>query len=188
MLSRENWSGTTFPTMAFGQGFSATTVQMTNVFATIANGGVRVDPSIISATIDPDGTINEEPAAERDRVVSEDTARQVMAMMEAVVGEGGTAPQARIPGYRVAGKTGTAQFVDPDCRCYAGDVTASFIGVAPADSPRLAVGVFVHQPKRGRGGGELAAPVFKEITTHALRALQIPPSGKRAPRLSLTTG
>jgi len=188
MLSRENWSGTTFPTMAFGQGYSATTVQMTNVFATIANGGVRVDPSIIEATIDPDGTVNEQPAAERDRVVSEDTARQVMAMMEAVVGEGGTAPQARIPGYRVAGKTGTAQFVDPDCRCYAGDVTASFIGVAPADAPRLAVGVFVHQPKRGRGGGELAAPVFKEITTHALQALQIPPSGKRAPRLSLTTG
>jgi len=188
MLSRENWSGTTFPTMAFGQGYSATTVQMTNVFATIANGGVRVDPSIIEATIDPDGTVHEQPAAERDRVVSEDTARQVMAMMEAVVGEGGTAPQARIPGYRVAGKTGTAQFVDPDCRCYAGDVTASFIGVAPADAPRLAVGVFVHQPKRGRGGGELAAPVFKEITTHALQALQIPPSGKRAPRLSLTTG
>jgi len=111
-----------------------------------------------------------------------------MAMMEAVTAEGGTAPQARIPGYRVAGKTGTAQFVDPDCRCYAGDVTASFIGVAPADAPRLAVGVFVHQPKRGRGGGELAGPVFKEITTYALQAMQIPPSGKRAPRLSLTTG
>lgn len=188
MLPRENWSGTTFPTMAFGQGYSVTTVQMTNVFATIANGGVRLDPSIIAGTIDPDGTVHETPASERDRVVSEDTARQVLAMMEAVVGEGGTAPQARIPGYRVAGKTGTAQFVDPDCRCYAGDVTASFIGVAPADAPRLAVGVFVHQPKRGRGGGELAAPVFKEITTHALQALQIPPSGKRAPRLTLTTG
>lgn len=187
MLPREKWSGTTFPTMAFGQGYSVTSVQMTDVFATIANGGVRVDPTIISSTIDPDGTVHEMPAAERDRVVSEDTARQVMAMMEAVVGEGGTAPQARIPGYRVAGKTGTAQFVDPDCRCYAGDVTASFIGVAPADAPRLAVGVFVHQPKRGRGGGELAAPVFKEITTHALQALQIPPSGKRAPRLTLTT-
>jgi len=188
MLPREKWSGTTFPTMAFGQGYSATTVQMTNVFATIANGGVRVDPSMISATIDPDGTVTQMPTGERDRVVSQDTARQVMAMMEAVVGEGGTAPQARIPGYRVAGKTGTAQFVDPDCRCYAGDVTASFIGVAPADEPRLAVGVFVHQPKRGRGGGELAAPVFKEITTHALQALQIPPSGKRAPKLTLKTG
>lgn len=188
MLPRENWSGTTFPTMAFGQGYSATTVQMTNVFATIANGGVRVDPSIIAATIDPDGTVTQMPTGERDRVVSQDTARQVMAMMEAVVGDGGTAPQARIPGYRVAGKTGTAQFVDPDCRCYAGDVTASFIGVAPADEPRLAVGVFVHQPKRGRGGGELAAPVFKEITTHALQALQIPPSGKRAPKLTLKTG
>jgi len=188
MLPREQWSGTTHPTMAFGQGYSATTVQMTNVFATIANGGVRVDPSIIAGTVDPEGVLTEWPAAERDRVVSEDTARQVMAMMEAVIGEGGTAPQARIPGYRVAGKTGTAQFVDPDCRCYAGDVTASFIGVAPADAPRLAVGVFVHQPKRGRGGGELAAPVFKEITTHALQALQIPPSGKRAPQLTLTTG
>ena len=188
MLQPENWYGTTFPTMAFGQGYSVTAVQMTDVFATIANGGVRVKPSIVDATIDADGTVTKTPDAERDRVVREETARQVMAMMEAVTAEGGTAPQARIPGYRVAGKTGTAQFVDPDCRCYAGDVTASFIGVAPADAPRLAVGVFVHQPKRGRSGGELAGPVFKEITTYALQAMQIPPSGKRAPRLSLTTG
>ena len=188
VLDQELWSGTTFPTMAFGQGYSVTSVQMTNVFATIANGGVRVQPSIIESITERDGTVVATPDAERERVVSEDTARQVMAMMEAVVGDGGTAPQARIPGYRIAGKTGTAQFVDPDCRCYAGDVTASFIGVAPADAPRLAVGVFVHQPKRGRGGGELAAPVFKEITTYALQAMQIAPSGKRAPRLTLTTG
>ncbi len=188
MLQPENWYGTTFPTMAFGQGYSVTAVQMTDVFATIANGGVRVKPSIVDATIDADGTVTKTPDAERDRVVRQETARQVMAMMEAVTAEGGTAPQARSPGYRVAGKTGTAQFVDPDCRCYAGDVTASFIGVAPADAPRLAVGVFVHQPKRGRSGGELAGPVFKEITTYALQAMQIPPSGKRAPRLSLTTG
>ena len=188
ILDQERWSGTTFPTMAFGQGYSVNTVQMTSVFATIANGGVRVQPSIIESITQPDGSVDATADAERDRVVSEDTARQVLAMMEAVVGEGGTAPQARIPGYRVAGKTGTAQFVDPDCRCYAGDVTASFIGVAPADAPRLAVGVFVHQPQRGRGGGELAAPVFQEITTYALQAMQIPPSGKRAPRLTLTTG
>ena len=188
ILDQDKWSGTTFPTMAFGQGYSVNTVQMTNVFATIANGGVRVKPSIIESITKPDGSVDVTPDGERDRVVSEDTARQVLAMMEAVVGEGGTAPQARIPGYRVAGKTGTAQFVDPDCRCYAGDVTASFIGVAPADAPRLAVGVFVHQPQRGRGGGELAAPVFQEITTYALQAMQIPPSGKRAPRLTLTTG
>ena len=188
ILDQDKWSGTTFPTMAFGQGYSVNTVQMTNVFATIANGGVRVQPSIIESVTQPDGAVDVTPDGERDRVVSEDTARQVLAMMEAVVGEGGTAPQARIPGYRVAGKTGTAQFVDPDCRCYAGDVTASFIGVAPADAPRLAVGVFVHQPQRGRGGGELAAPVFQEITTYALQAMQIPPSGKRAPRLTLTTG
>lgn len=188
ILDQDNWSGTTFPTMAFGQGYSVNTVQMTNVFATIANGGVRVQPSIIESITQPDGSVEATPDAERDRVVSEDTARQVLAMMEAVVGEGGTAPQARIPGYRVGGKTGTAQFVDPDCRCYAGDVTASFIGVAPADAPRLAVGVFVHQPQRGRGGGELAAPVFQEITTYALQAMQIPPSGKRAPQLTFTTG
>ncbi|MGA1146300.1 MAG: peptidoglycan D,D-transpeptidase FtsI family protein [Candidatus Nanopelagicales bacterium] len=188
ILDQDKWSGTTFPTMSFGQGYSVNTVQMTSVFATIANGGVKVQPSIVESIVRPDGTIEQTPDGERERVVREDTARQVMAMMEAVVGEGGTAPQARIPGYRIAGKTGTAQFVDPDCRCYAGDVTSSFIGVAPADAPRLAVGVFVHQPKRGRGGGELAAPVFKEITTYALQALQIAPSGKRAPRLTLTTG
>lgn len=188
MLQPENWSGTSFPTMTFGQGYSVTAVQMTDVFATIANGGVRVKPSIIEAIVEPDGAVVETPDSERDRVVREDTARQVLAMMEAVTGDGGTAPQARIPGYRVAGKTGTAQFVDPDCRCYAGDVTASFIGVAPADAPRLVVGVFVHQPKRGRGGGELAASVFKEITTYALQAMQVPPSGKRAPQLTLTTG
>ena len=188
LLDPDKWSGTTFPTMAFGQSYSVNTVQMTSVFATIANGGVRVQPTIIESITEADGTVVATPEGERDRVVREDTARQVMAMMEAVVGEGGTAPQARIPGYRVGGKTGTAQFVDPDCRCYAGDVTASFIGVAPADDPRLAVGVFVHQPQRGRGGGELAAPVFKEITTYALQAMQIAPSGKRAPRLTLTTG
>ena len=188
MLQPERWYGTTFQTMAFGQGYSVTAVQMTDVFATIANGGVRVKPSIIDATIDAEGIVTKTPDAEGDRVVRPETARQVMAMMEAVTAEGGTAPQARIPGYRVAGKTGTAQFVDLDCRCYAGDITASFIGVAPADAPRLAVGVFVHQPKRGRSGGELAGPVFKEITTYALQAMQIPPSGKRAPRLSLTTG
>ncbi len=188
LLDPDRWSGTTFPTMAFGQSYSVNTVQMTSVFATIANGGVRVQPTIIESITEADGTVVATPEGERDRVVREDTARQVMAMMEAVVGEGGTAPQARIPGYRVGGKTGTAQFVDPDCRCYAGDVTASFIGVAPADDPRLAVGVFVHQPQRGRGGGELAAPVFKEITTYALQAMQIAPSGKRAPRLTLTTG
>lgn len=188
LLDPDTWFGTTFPSMAYGQSYSVNTVQMTSVFATIANGGVRVQPSIIESITESDGTVTPMPEGERDRVVREDTARQVMAMMEAVVGEGGTAPQARIPGYRIGGKTGTAQFVDPDCGCYAGDVTASFIGVAPADAPRLAVGVFVHQPKRGRGGGELAAPVFKEITTYALQAMQIAPSGKRAPRLTLTTG
>jgi cell division protein FtsI (penicillin-binding protein 3) len=188
MQPPEKWYGTIPFTLAYGQGYSTTAVQMTSVFATIANQGIRVEPSIVKAIVEADGTVVDTPDADRSRVVREDTARQVMAMMEAVTGDGGTAPQARIPGYRVAGKTGTAQFVDEDCRCYAGDVTASFIGVAPADAPRLAVGVFVHQPKRGRSGGELAGPVFKEITTYALQAMQIPPSGKRAPRLSLTTG
>ena len=188
MQPPENWYGTIPFTLAYGQGYSATSVQMTSVFATIGNQGIRVEPSIVKAIVEADGTVVDTPDAERSRVVREDTARQVMAMMEAVTGDGGTAPQARIPGYRVAGKTGTAQFVDADCGCYAGDVTASFIGVVPADAPRLAVGVFVHQPQRGRTGGELAAPVFKEVASYALQAMQIPPSGKRAPTLSLTTG
>ena len=107
-------------------------------------------------------------------------------MLEAVVGEGGTAQQARIPGYRVAGKTGTAQVVDPVRGGYSREVIASFIGMAPADDPQLVVAVFVNEPQYGRYGGSLAGPIFKDVMTHALRAREIPPTGQKSPVLALT--
>jgi cell division protein FtsI (penicillin-binding protein 3) len=130
-----NWSGTTAPTVAFGQGYSVTAMQATSVFATIANNGVRVSPTVIAGTSDASGHFT--PTANRTsvRVVSEDTAVKLRLMMESVVSAQGTAPSAAIPGYRVAGKTGTAMRYDQMTGKYSG-YTASFIGF-----PRMAMTV-----------------------------------------------
>ena len=185
----QDWSPTTFPTVAFGQGLSVNSVQAASVFSTIANDGVRVQPTLMKSIIAPDGTVTPAPAPKTVKVVKASTAKTVRAMLESVVGKGGTAPQAAIPGYRVGGKTGTALYVDPVCGCYNGGVVASFIGMAPADNPQLVVAVSLVNPKRnGRYGGELGAPVFKRVMTYALQARSIPPTGKTAPRLLLTAG
>lgn len=182
-----DWSPTSFPTIAFGQGLSVNAVQAASVFATIANDGVRVEPSLVAELIHADGTTEQPPAPETTRVVSASTAKQVRAMLEAVVGEGGTAPMAAIPGYRVGGKTGTAQAYNASCGCYSG-VIASFIGMAPADDPQLVVAVSIFNPRSGRYGGELGGPVFKRVMTYALQARQVPPTGTDAPNLPLTFG
>jgi cell division protein FtsI (penicillin-binding protein 3) len=117
-------------------------------------------------------------------VVSTDTARKLRLMLESVVGDEGTAAAASIPGYRVAGKTGTAQAYDDACGCYSG-YTASFIGMAPADDPKVVVAVFLQKPKRGHYGGVVAAPVFQQVMTYALAARGVPPSGTKAPRVPL---
>ncbi len=182
-----DWSKTSFPTIAFGQGLSVNAVQSASVFATIANDGVRIEPSLVAEVVRGDGTVEAAPEPKRTRVVSAATAKQVRAMLEAVVGEGGTAPMAAIPGYRVGGKTGTAQAYNEKCRCYSG-VIASFIGLAPADDPELVVAVSIFNPRAGRYGGELGGPVFKRVMTYALQARQIPPTGTDAPRLPLTFG
>jgi cell division protein FtsI (penicillin-binding protein 3) len=183
----KDWSRTSFPTIAFGQGLSVNAVQSASVFATIANDGVRIAPSLVAEVVHADGTVEAPEEPKRTRVVSTGTAKQVRAMLEAVVGEGGTAPMAAIPGYRVGGKTGTAQAYNEKCRCYSG-VVASFIGLAPADDPELVVAVSVFNPKAGRYGGELGGPVFKRVMTYALQARQVPPTGTDAPSLPLTYG
>ncbi len=163
----DTWSRTTFPTLTFGQGFSVNAVQMADVFATIANDGVRVPARII---VDAAA-----PAAKGERVVSERTARTVREMLERVVAASGTAPLAGIPGYRVGGKTGTAQVIDPECRCYNGDTVGSFIGMAPIDAPELVVAVTIVKPKVTQMGGELTGPVFREVMTYALQARRVAP-------------
>lgn len=173
-----NWSGTTAPTVAFGQGYSVTAMQATSVFATIANNGVRVSPTVIAGTSDASGHFT--PAANRTttRVVSEDTAVKLRIMMESVVGANGTAPSAAIPGYRVAGKTGTAERYDSRTGRYSG-YTASFIGFAPADAPRYVMSVTIQDPKNGHYGGALGGPVFKKVMTFVLQSKHVAPTGTK---------
>jgi cell division protein FtsI (penicillin-binding protein 3) len=181
-----DWSGTQRYTVAFGQGLSVNAVQQTSVFATLANDGVRVAPRLVAGVTGPDGRFVPAPAAPTTKVVSPATATAVRQMLETVVGEEGTAPMAQIAGYRVAGKTGTAQRVDDTCHCYRG-YTASFIGMAPADHPRLVVSVTLQRPVHGHFGGRLAGPVFRDVMAFALQTLRIPPTGTKPPRLPLTT-
>ncbi|MCX6425661.1 MAG: penicillin-binding protein 2, partial [Actinobacteria bacterium] len=121
------WSRSTAPTVAFGQGYSLTTIQATSVFATIANGGVRAAPHIVAGTSNQNGHYTPKINNSGIRVIDKEVATTLSLMMESVVAEGGTAPSAQIPGYRVAGKTGTASRFNDKCRCYSG-YTASFIG------------------------------------------------------------
>lgn len=175
LLDVKDWSGTTAPTVAFGQGYSVTAMQATSVFATIANDGVRVTPTVIAGVSDAAGRYTPANKQKSVRVVSGDTAAQMRLMMESVVSASGTAPSAAIPGYRVAGKTGTAQRVDDSCGCYRG-YTASFIGFAPADKPEFVVSVTIQDPKGLHWGGYLGGPVFKKVMSFALKDQHIPPT------------
>ena len=172
----EKWSGTSFPTFAFGQGYMVTAVQIASMYATIANDGIRINPSLIEGYLMPNGQYQDAALSEKTEVISPRAAQTLREMMEIVVSDEGTAPLAGIPGYRVAGKTGTAQVVDPNCKCYSKEVIASFIGMAPAENPEIVVAVSVHNPKNGRYGGQLAGPVFKEVAQYALQQLNVPPS------------
>ena len=185
----DKWGDLTFPNIAYGQGYSANAIQMASVFATVANKGVRTTPRIIDSKINTDGTVERMPEGPTTRVVSEDTVNKLMPMLEQVVLEHGTAQDvAAIKGYRVAGKTGTAQLYDPKANDgkggYAGYV-ASFIGIAPADDPQLVVAVITRNPKREHFGSQTGGPVFKAVMTAALQMMQIPPSGTKSPKLPL---
>lgn len=169
------WDGAQRYTVLFGQGLSITAIQAAGVFQAIANGGVRVAPKLIKAVADEDGTMVPTAPSEQVQVVSEQTARQVSEMLEGVVGPDGTAPAAQIEGYRVAGKTGTANRYDAKVGGYSG-YTASFIGYAPAADPQLVVSVVVQKPRTTYYGGTVAAPVFHDVMTYALQSLDIPPT------------
>ncbi len=183
------WGDLTFPNVAYGQGYSTNAIQMASAFATIANKGVRTTPRIIDAKIDPEGNVERLPEGPTTQVVSEKTTNQLIPMMEQVLLEGGTAAHiADVKGYRVAGKTSTAQLYDPKANGgkggYAGYV-ASFIGFAPADDPQVVVAVITRDPKREYYGGVTGGPVFKAVMTAALQMMQIPPSGAKSPVLPL---
>jgi cell division protein FtsI (penicillin-binding protein 3) len=180
-----DWSGTTAPTVAFGQSYSLTAMQATSVFATIANDGVRVSPTVIAGTSDASGNYTPSTTRESVRVISSDTAQKMRIMMESVVSGNGTAPSAAIAGYRVAGKTGTAQRIDDTCGCYRG-YTASFIGFAPADNPAYVISVTIQDPKGMHWGGTLGGPVFKDVMSFVLKSKGIAPTGTLVEPVALT--
>lgn len=180
----EKWSGTQSKTVSFGQGLSVTAIQAASVFQTIANDGVRVAPRLVESLTAADGTVTPTPKSASTRVVSEQTANDVSKMLEGVVSDEGTAEQAMIPGYRVAGKTGTAEYFDAAVGRYSGR-TASFIGYAPADDPQIVVAVIVHKPISPFFGGPVAGPVFKDVATYALQELKIPPTGAKPAEITI---
>jgi cell division protein FtsI (penicillin-binding protein 3) len=170
--------------VAFGQSLSVNVAQMAAAVNTIANGGVRVSPSIISGSaVTDDGVTVGTDAATRTRVVSKRAARATAKMMERVVDpEVHIAPGAQVPGYLVAGKTGTAQRVDPTCGCYQG-YSVSFGGFAPADQPRFTVYAVVHAPKVDGGGGSITGPVFARIMGYVLGRYGVEPTNGKPSRL-----
>ncbi|HZB48073.1 MAG TPA: penicillin-binding protein 2, partial [Mycobacteriales bacterium] len=182
----EEWSGTTFGNLPIGQGVSMTPLQLASMYQAIANDGVRIEPRIVKAVIGPDGKAAAAAAPKRTTVVSAAAARTVRTMLEAVVGEGGTAPTAALEAYRVAGKTGTAQKPDPTCRCYAGGYWATFAGLAPADKPELVISIVIDQGKGGGHGGAVAGPLFRDVMAYALTARKVPPTGTPRPDQKLT--
>ncbi len=185
-----DWSGTSIANIPIGQGISVNAMQVASVYATLANGGVRVQPSILKSTRDSAGHVTRPPAPTQRRVVSASVAADIRAMLESVVSEQGTAPLAAIPGYRVAGKTGTAQRVatsGPRAGYYDGTYTSSFIGMAPADAPRFVTAVVLQGTgAKGYFGGQVAAPLFSKIMGFVLRSYDVAPTGTTPPVLRLS--
>ncbi len=180
----ESWSELTRAQVAFGQGLSVNALQMAAAVNTLANGGVFVSPSLVKGRVTTaSGNEVGTSTSTTRRVVSTQAATQTARMMELVTTpDVGTAPGAGIQGYRVAGKTGTAQEVGPKCRCY-DRIAVSFSGFAPADKPRFTVYVVIKNPHAGASGGGTAGPVFHKIMAYLLEHYTVPPTGTRPPTL-----
>ncbi len=190
----DQWSGSTFSNLPIGQGLSMTLLQMTGMYQAIANDGLRIPPRIVKATIAADGTRTEESEPNGIRVVSSETARTVRNMLRAVVQrdpmgtQQGTAPAAAVDGYQVAGKTGTAQQINPGCGCYYDDVYwITFAGMAPVEDPRYVIGIMMDAPMRNADGtpGHSAAPLFHNLAGWLLQRENVPLSPDPGPPLTL---
>lgn len=194
MPELSQWSGGTFANLPIGQGMSMNLLQMTSVYQTMANGGVRVEPRLISSVKGVDGSVEHAQPAKETRVVSEATARTVVDMFRAVnqsdptgVNQG-TGAGAGVEGYQTSGKTGTAQQIDPDTGAYSNsNYWITYAGIAPADNPRFVVGIMLDDPERGTdgGGGGTAAPLFSDIASWLLDHYNIPRSPDEGPKLML---
>src|SRR5512137_324931 len=167
--------------MSFGQGLTATPLQITLAMGAIANRGTLMKPWIVRRVVDPvsGDVLSEAVPTPVRRVISAATAAQISLWLEGVVADAdGTGKKARLEGWRVAGKTGTAQKADGATGGYSADKRfSSFVGFVPADAPRVVLGVFIDEPKGDVYGGDVAAPVFRELAEHALKARGVPTTG-----------
>ena len=169
----KNWDGQTDLTSMFGQGIAVTPIQMAYAYQAIANGGVRLSPKLFESCKKANGEVTEYPVGQPVRVVSESTARSTVDMLEKVVEQGHIGKTAAIAGYRVAGKSGTAQIKQGDTYGYLHAI--SFIGLAPADDPKYVVAVMLYKSRR-TSSSIGATPIFKQIMQQTLRAYRVPPS------------
>ncbi len=172
VLPLDRWSGSTIGNVPIGQGIAVTPLQMASAYAAVANGGVWVQPHLIEKV-----AATPLPKRTKRRILSPTVNAQVSAMLTNVVADG-TGTEAQIPGYKVAGKTGTAEVPGPNGYT-TGKYVASFVGYVPASRPRLVVLVKVQEPTRAIFGGVVAAPAFAEIARFSLQYLEIPPDAKR---------
>ncbi|KAA2258645.1 penicillin-binding protein 2 [Solihabitans fulvus] len=178
------WSGSTFGNLPIGQGLTMNLLQMAGMYQTIANDGLRVPPKIIRSEVGPDGTSKEPQRPDSVRVVSPETAKTVRDMLRATMqkvptdpNQNGTGSSAALPGYQIAGKTGTAQTVDPACGCYSNSsYNITFAGILPADSPRFVVGIALLNtaPLPGNPASVSAAPLFHQVASYLTQRYQIP--------------
>jgi cell division protein FtsI (penicillin-binding protein 3) len=181
-----DWYGDTRYTLSFGQGVAVTALQMAEVYATIANGGVRVRPTLIKGITNSAGKYTASAAQPSERVIQPKTARELLDILEQVPGVDaeGNQPWGVIPGYAVAAKTGTSQESNGTCAlCVYG---SSWIGIAPGDKPQLVVAVNVQNPRKGgHFGAVVAGPVFYQVMKNALATLQLPPDGATPAKVRL---
>ena len=175
---KKHWYGVDLAAISFGQGVSLSAIQLASALSSVANGGNLMRPYLVEQILDDSGAVTQkfEPQVVR-RVISPETARKITKMMETVTGEGGTGMNAALDGYRVAGKTGTAQKVDPVTRTYSlTKRIGSFVGFVPADKPKLTIAVIIDEPQGVKYGGVVAAPAFRVIAQNSLAYLKIQPN------------
>ncbi len=187
---QSQWSATSFANLPIGQGISMTMLQLVDMYQAIGNKGVMVSPTVVAGTTH-NGVYTPSKPRSTTQVMKPSTAATLLGMLRGTVQGGdwfhnGTAPKAAITGYQVAGKTGTAQQIDPVTHAYSQTVTtATFAGVVPADNPKFAIAIMIDAPADSAEGGDSAAPLFHQIASYALRAADVPPSAKAAPIYNL---
>jgi cell division protein FtsI (penicillin-binding protein 3) len=183
----KDWSASTFANVPFGQGVSMTVLQLASIYQTIANNGLRIPPRVVQSVTTAGGAVTPTQPPAGIRVITPSTAETLRTMLESVTLPGGTGVKAAVPGYRVAGKTGTAQQPDPN---HGGAYSTwmnwdTFAGMIPADDPQFVVAIMVDNPAHGVEGGDVAAPLFHEIASYEVQHAHIPPTGSRSRHVPL---